>query len=47
MAMHDALVAELVGLRKAMEVEVDATRNVTEPPRHWAIRAWRWMQKTA
>jgi hypothetical protein len=54
MAMHDALVAELRGLRKAMEVQADATRNpggdrpdVTEPSRHWAIRAWRWMQKTA
>jgi hypothetical protein len=54
MAMHDALVAELEGLRKAMEIHADATRNpgggrpdVTEPPRHWAIRAWRWMQKTA
>jgi hypothetical protein len=45
MAMHDALAAELGGLRKAMEVHADATRNpggghpvVTEPPRHWAIR---------
>jgi hypothetical protein len=54
MAMHDALVVELVGLRKAMEIQADATRNpsgdrpdVTEPPRHWAIRTWRWMQKTA
>jgi hypothetical protein len=53
MTMHDTLVAELVGLRKAMEVQADAARNpdgghpdVTEP-RHWAIRAWRWMQKTA
>jgi hypothetical protein len=53
MAMNDALVAELGGLRKAMEVQADATRNPggghsdTDPPRHWAIRAWRWMQKTA
>jgi hypothetical protein len=54
MALYDALVAELGGLRKAMEVQMDATRNpggdhpdVAEPPRHWAIRAWRWMQKTA
>jgi hypothetical protein len=51
MAMHDTLVAELGGLRKAMEVQADAARNpagghpeIAEPPRHWAIRAWRWAQ---
>jgi hypothetical protein len=53
MAMHDTLVAELEALRKAMEVQAEATRNPggdhldMEPPRHWAVRAWRWMQATA
>jgi hypothetical protein len=54
MAMHDTLVAELEALRKVMEVQAGTTRNpggdhldALEPPRHWAIRAWRWMQKTA
>jgi hypothetical protein len=49
-AMHDALVAEIGGLRKAIEVQVDAARNpggghpdATEPPRRSvAGRAWRW-----
>jgi hypothetical protein len=54
MAMHDTLVAELTALRKAMEVQADAARNpggghpdVAVPQRHWAVRAWRWMQATA
>jgi hypothetical protein len=53
MAMHDALVAELEALRRVLEVQAEATRNPggdrldMEPPRHWAIRAWRWMQATA
>jgi hypothetical protein len=49
-AMQNALVAELEGLRKAMEAQADAGRNpgkghpdTAEPPRPSNLaRAWRW-----
>jgi hypothetical protein len=27
--------------------EAQAVEAKPEPPRHWAVRAWRWMQTTA
>jgi hypothetical protein len=49
-AMYDALLGEIGGLRKAMEVQADGTRNpgggqpnVTEPPRRSAVGwVWQW-----
>jgi DNA primase len=40
--------AELVELaRRLAAIAETQTSAEPEPPRHWAIRAWRWMQKTA
>ena len=52
-AAADRATGELVELarRLAQIAETQTSTEVAEaepePPRHWAIRAWRWMQKTA
>jgi hypothetical protein len=45
----DRAIAELVELarRLAAIAETQTAEGEPEPPRHWAVRAWRWMQKTA
>ena len=40
--------AELVDLARRLAAFAETqTSAEPEPPRHWAIRAWRWAQKTA
>ena len=48
-AAADKATAELVELarRLAAIAEAQTAEAEPEPPRHWTIRAWRWMQKTA
>jgi uncharacterized small protein (DUF1192 family) len=47
-AAADKATAELVELaRRLAAIAETQTSAEPEPPRHWAIRAWRWMQKTA
>jgi hypothetical protein len=47
-AAADKATAELVDLaRRLAAIAETQTSAEPEPPRHWAIRAWRWMQKTA
>ena len=44
----DRAIAELVELaRRLAAIAETQTSAEPEPPRRWAIRAWRWMQKTA
>jgi hypothetical protein len=45
-AAADKATAELVELARRLAA-IAETKAEPEPPRHWAIRAWRWMQKTA
>ena len=43
-----AAMSQLVELaRRLAAIAETQTSAEPEPPRHWAIRAWRWMQKTA
>ena len=48
-----AAMSQLVELARRMaaiaetQTSTEAAEAEPEPPRHWAIRAWRWMQKTA
>ena len=47
-AAADKATAELVELaRRLAAIAETQTSAEPEQPRHWAIRAWRWMQKTA
>jgi chromosome segregation ATPase len=47
-AAADKATAELVELaRRLAAIAETQTSAEPEPSRHWAIRAWRWMQKTA
>jgi hypothetical protein len=47
-AAADKATAELVELaRRLAAIAETQTSAEPEPPRHWAIRAWRWAQKTA
>jgi hypothetical protein len=47
-AAADKATAELVELARRLAAIVEMqTSAEPEPPRHWAIRAWRWMQTTA
>jgi hypothetical protein len=47
-AAADKATAELVELaRRLAAIAETQTSAKPEPPRHWAIRAWRWAQKTA
>jgi uncharacterized small protein (DUF1192 family) len=48
-AAADKATAELVEFarRLAAIAETQTAEAEPEPPRHWAIRAWRWMQKSA
>jgi hypothetical protein len=41
----DRAIAELVELARRLTAQTAETEP--EPPRHWAIRAWRWMQTPA
>ena len=44
----DRAIAELVELARRLAAIAETQPSAEpEPPRHWAIRAWRWMQKTA
>jgi hypothetical protein len=45
-ATADKATAELVELARRLAA-IAETSAKPEPPRRWAIRAWRWMQKTA
>jgi hypothetical protein len=42
----DHAIAEFVEIAKRLATIAEVKAEL-EPPRHWAIRAWRWMQKTA
>jgi len=52
-AAADRATAELVELARRLaaiaetQTSAETAEAEPEPPRHWAIRAWRWMQKTA
>jgi uncharacterized coiled-coil protein SlyX len=52
-AAADKATAELVELARRLaaiaetQTSAETAEAEPEPPRHWAIRAWRWMQKTA
>jgi hypothetical protein len=47
-AAADRATAELVELAKRLAAIAETqTGEAESEPRHWAIRAWRWMQKTA
>jgi hypothetical protein len=45
----EAAMSQLVELARRMAAiaEAQTAEAEPEPPRHWTIRAWRWMQKTA
>jgi hypothetical protein len=49
----DRAIAELVDLARRLaaiaetQTSAETAEVEPEPPRHWAIRAWRWAQKTA
>ena len=49
----EAAMSQLVELARRMaaiaetQTSTEAAEAEPEPPHHWAIRAWRWMQKTA
>jgi hypothetical protein len=46
-AAADKATAELVELARRLAVIAETQTSAEPEPRHWAIRAWRWMQKTA
>jgi hypothetical protein len=51
-SLEGQLVTERERADRAIAELVDLARRLTpiaepDPPRHWAIRDWRWMQKTA
>jgi chromosome segregation ATPase len=52
-AAADRATAELVELARRLaaiaetQTSAETAEAQPEPPRRWAIRAWRWMQKTA
>jgi hypothetical protein len=39
--------SQLVELARRMAEIAETQTAEPEPPRHWAIRAWRWMQASA
>jgi uncharacterized small protein (DUF1192 family) len=49
----EAAMSQLVELARRlaaiaeMQTSAETAETEPEPPRHWTIRAWRWMQKTA